>query len=248
LHTPEFVARPNLDGRMITPAATGPVVADRTGAGPDSDGDAILDVADKCPLEGEAYNGFEDVDGCPDRGMVVVTDANIRILEQIYFRKDSAELQAESRQILDAVAAVLASNPDITRVDVAGHASEDEADPWGLSTRRASAVRTALVAKGVAVERLSLVPFGPTRPIDLKTSERNRRVEFEIAKRGSVPPPTDGIEAKAAARTLKPPSIPKAAAGTVRYVLGEPVTITRGSSTLVSILNARVPGEDVFLF
>jgi OmpA-OmpF porin, OOP family len=32
----------------------------------DKDGDGILDPDDKCPDKPENYNGFEDVDGCPD--------------------------------------------------------------------------------------------------------------------------------------------------------------------------------------
>src|SRR5438105_2382562 len=32
----------------------------------DTDGDGILDKVDKCPLEPEDKDGFEDEDGCPD--------------------------------------------------------------------------------------------------------------------------------------------------------------------------------------
>jgi hypothetical protein len=37
-------------------------------------------------------------------------------------------------------------------------------------------------------------------------------------------------------------------AGAVRYALSEPVSIRRGASAMVSILNQRVPGRDVLLF
>lgn len=47
----------------------------------DADRDRIVDVNDKCPTDPENYNGFEDEDGCPDTGRVVVTAANIVILE-----------------------------------------------------------------------------------------------------------------------------------------------------------------------
>ena len=33
---------------------------------PDSDGDGFLDNVDACPLEPENFNGFQDLDGCPD--------------------------------------------------------------------------------------------------------------------------------------------------------------------------------------
>ncbi|MGZ5970434.1 MAG: hypothetical protein ACXWP4_22345 [Polyangiales bacterium] len=38
----------------------------------DTDGDGILDVDDKCPSEPEDKDGFEDADGCPDKGKVVI--------------------------------------------------------------------------------------------------------------------------------------------------------------------------------
>ena len=41
---------------------------------------------------------------------------------------------------------------------------------------------------------------------------------------------------------------PVPVAGTVRYALSEPVSIRRGASAMVSILNQRVPGHDVFLY
>jgi hypothetical protein len=41
---------------------------------------------------------------------------------------------------------------------------------------------------------------------------------------------------------------PAAVAGSVRFELGEPVSIPRGASTMVAILNKSVTGEDVFLF
>src|SRR4029453_16972992 len=34
----------------------------------DGDGDGIVDRLDKCPKEKEIFNGFEDEDGCPDKG------------------------------------------------------------------------------------------------------------------------------------------------------------------------------------
>jgi large repetitive protein len=45
------------------PKAPAPVVPP---APVDSDGDGLLDAQDKCPLEAEDKDGFEDEDGCPD--------------------------------------------------------------------------------------------------------------------------------------------------------------------------------------
>lgn len=42
---------------------------------PDRDGDGIPDAVDKCPDEPENFNGFDDVDGCPERVPAEVSDA-----------------------------------------------------------------------------------------------------------------------------------------------------------------------------
>ena len=37
----------------------------------DTDKDGYPDITDSCPLEPETFNGFEDLDGCPDTGAVI---------------------------------------------------------------------------------------------------------------------------------------------------------------------------------
>ena len=53
-----------------------------------------------------------------------------------------------------------------------------------LSQRRAEAVRTALVSRGVAAERVIAEGFGPDKPLADNTSDegraRNRRIEIKI--------------------------------------------------------------------
>ena len=42
----------------------------------DADGDRIVDAADACPQEAEAYNGSDDEDGCPDcANHIILTEA-----------------------------------------------------------------------------------------------------------------------------------------------------------------------------
>lgn len=150
----------------------------------DNDADRIADAQDRCPNEPETYNGTEDEDGCPDRGHVIVEEMSITILDKVYFPRGSGRLEARSLPIIDAVAATLQGNPQITQVEVGGHASDDEGDAWTLSADRAGAVRAALVQRGVPSARLTVRPFGSTQPIDARATpdarERNRRVEFRI--------------------------------------------------------------------
>jgi outer membrane protein OmpA-like peptidoglycan-associated protein len=108
------------------------------------------------------------------------------IKEQVKFGFDSAVIGAESAGVLDEVAAVLLAHPEIGRLEVQGHSDDvgDLAYNLYLSQLRADAVVTALAGRGVAVERLSAVGYGATRPVHRNDSESgrsaNRRVQFEI--------------------------------------------------------------------
>jgi outer membrane protein OmpA-like peptidoglycan-associated protein len=155
---------------------------------PDNDEDRILDVDDRCPNEPESYNGTEDEDGCPDTGSVIIEENSIVILEKIYFETDSAEIQARSFPIIDAVAATLVGNPHITLVEVQGHADERSSDEYNirLTRDRAASVVEALVQRGVDRSRLRSAGYGERCPLDPRHNEeaweRNRRVEFKIIR------------------------------------------------------------------
>ena len=226
----------------------------------DNDRDRVSDHDDKCPNEPETYNGLEDDDGCPDRGRarVVVTDSAIEVLDMIYFVKGKGDIKPESTPILDAVAQTLRGNPTIVKIEVGGHASGDEPEGWALASRRAAAVRQALIDRGVEPKRLVIVPYGATRPLSKGHNDaahaKNRRVDFLIAQRQEevrVESPRKApmrIDPKTAAASVHTASKPAEVAGAVRYELTEPVTIRKGSSSMVSILNKPISAEDVYLF
>jgi outer membrane protein OmpA-like peptidoglycan-associated protein len=160
---------------------------------PDNDKDRILDVDDSCPNDPETYNGFEDEDGCPDRGSVIIEENQIIILEKIYFATDSAEILQRSYPIVDAVAATLIGNPQITLVEVQGHADERGADDYNirLTADRAASVVQALGQRGVDLNRLRSAGYGERCPIDPAHNatawDKNRRVEFKIIRTDAGP-------------------------------------------------------------
>jgi outer membrane protein OmpA-like peptidoglycan-associated protein len=164
---------------------------------PDNDQDHVVDACDLCPNEAEVYNGVEDLDGCPDQALVRITQNRIVVIEHIYFDKDSARIQDVSLPILDAVAAVMRDYPQLTSVEVQGHASRQERRPTELAQRRAEAVRDALVQRGVEPARLVARGYGLDRPIDTNDTAtgraRNRRADFRIlamdAPAPAGPPP-----------------------------------------------------------
>jgi OmpA-OmpF porin, OOP family len=175
---------------------------------PDNDKDRILDVDDTCPNDPETYNGFQDEDGCPDRGSVIIEENEILILEKIYFATDSAEILSRSFPIVDAVAATLIGNPQITLVEVQGHADERGADDYNLrlTSDRAASVVHALGQRGVDLKRLRSGGYGERCPVDPKHTpeawDKNRRVEFKIIRTDTGP---TGVEvACPAAKDLVP--------------------------------------------
>jgi outer membrane protein OmpA-like peptidoglycan-associated protein len=102
----------------------------------------------------------------------------------------------KSFPLLNNVADVIKSHPDITKVQVEGHTDSrgnDDANQ-SLSERRAQSVVKYLISRGVAAERLTAVGFGESKPIaDNNTNagrSTNRRVEFVIIGNAS------GIENK----------------------------------------------------
>ncbi len=293
LHTPTYVDRPDVTGKLVSPVVTGRVENEKVGAGgsdkdddqianindlcpndpedkdgfededgcpdPDNDKDRIPDRNDKCPNEPETYNGFDDDDGCPDRGRVVVTASAIEILDMVYFAKGSDAVKRESMPIVDAIAATLIGNPTIKLIELQGHADGSEADSYGISARRAAAVQAVLMAKGVPPSRLTVQGYGATQPIDKASTDgaraKNRRVAFLILKRTddesdrprntSSPPPISTQTVQASARTS---TRPVEVAGAVRYEIATPVSVARGASTMVAILNKSINAEDAYLW
>jgi outer membrane protein OmpA-like peptidoglycan-associated protein len=184
---------------------------------PDNDGDGILDVDDQCPNEPGTpeNNGCPDPDrdgdgvpdrvdncpdepgtvenhGCQDAQLVVIGAGQLEILEKVYFKTGSHKLQKRSFALLDNVAEVMNSHPEIEIIRVEGHSDATGSLKFNmrLSKQRANTVVRYLVGRGkVTRERLISEGFGPTRPLvpDATTKEeraQNRRVEFHIVDTG----------------------------------------------------------------
>ncbi|MDE0882462.1 MAG: OmpA family protein, partial [Myxococcota bacterium] len=89
---------------------------------------------------------------------------------------------------LDQVADAMITNK-IRKVLVEGHTDDVGASSTNmrLSQKRADAVRSYLISKGVSGDVLDAIGFGETRPlVDKKTRAAragNRRVEFKIVER-----------------------------------------------------------------
>ena len=120
---------------------------------PDNDADGVLDACDKCPNEPETYNGFEDEDGCPDRGKVIVVH-DIQIIPLVLFAKNATRPLPEATAVIDAMAAVMKSHPELELVALVGGATSDEAKPDALSLARAQQTLAMIGQRGVDARRL----------------------------------------------------------------------------------------------
>jgi OmpA-OmpF porin, OOP family len=147
----------------------------------DNDKDTVPDVLDQCP--NEIGSTTQEPLGCPGNRLVVVTDCEVKITQQLHFEFNKDKIRAESFPVLDAVVDVLNKNPKIT-LDVQGHTDNRGSAGYNkdLSNRRAHSVMRYLITHGMASSRLTATGYGMERPIVDNNSEANRalnrRVQF----------------------------------------------------------------------
>lgn len=103
--------------------------------------------------------------------------------QTVFFDFDSAVLKGSEKAKADVVAAHLKANP-FDAVKIEGHCDERGTEEYNrsLGERRALAVREALIAAGVAPDRVDTISFGEDKPLvpghDEAAYKQNRRGEF----------------------------------------------------------------------
>lgn len=149
---------------------------------PDNDGDTVPDVLDQCP--NTMGSAEQEPLGCPTQpALVVVTDCEVKITQQIHFAFNKAKIRPASFPVLDAVVQVLVANPSI-KLDIQGHTDNIGGAHYNktLSDKRAASVRRFIVSQGVSPARLTSQGYGFERPLVPNDSDRNRalnrRVQF----------------------------------------------------------------------
>ncbi len=183
----------------------------------DNDGDGLSDKVDQCPNDPEDKDNFEDDDGCPDLdndkdgfadkddacpdvpgvapdgcpkkyNLVVVTAQKIELKQTVFFDFNKASIKSVSFALLNEVAQAMVDNPTI-KVEIGGHTDSVGNDAFNLklSQSRAESVRTYLIKRGIASNRMVPKGFGENVPIADNRTEagrsQNRRVEFLITER-----------------------------------------------------------------
>jgi outer membrane protein OmpA-like peptidoglycan-associated protein len=133
-------------------------------------------------------NPLDPSDDVPKVEQELKTEVNVPIvLDGIVFKTGSAEITPVSEEILMQAFNTLDRHPEIF-VDIQGHTDNvgKHDSNMKLSKRRADAVKTWLVNKGIVSNRITTTGFGPDKPIAPNTTDegkqKNRRIEFMRTK------------------------------------------------------------------
>lgn len=234
---------------VVPPAPPPPACSDRL----DNDGDGLIDYpadpgcestgdddetdpppACKTPPPGEAVS----LDGCGVGDVIVLRGVN--------FDFDKSTLTVNARSLLDGVAEALARRPDV-QVEVGGHTDAKGSDSYNerLSDRRAKSVKTYLVSRGVAAERMTTRGYGESQPVAGNETdegrELNRRVELKVTASDGGVSVAPSVPQPATAPAASPAPMPAAAANASAVTLIDrafsPASITVPAGTTVTWTN-----------
>jgi flagellar motor protein MotB len=93
-----------------------------------------------------------------------------------------SDLRSPSRDQVSRIAAIVVANPGL-RVEVEGHSDTENNAP--IASKRAEAVRQALIGRGMSPNSVTSRSLGNTRPVMSNTTaagrEANERVEIVIS-------------------------------------------------------------------
>ncbi|MCO4743239.1 MAG: OmpA family protein [Proteobacteria bacterium] len=124
-----------------------------------------------------------------------IVGEQVIVTAPILFFVNTADLKPESTEAMEAIAELMADDPQIGHLVIEGHASAEGTYEYNydLSARRARAIHEALMEQGVHKTRISYRGMGEVEPIvegeDEDALAANRRVEFHIINRRT---PGDG--------------------------------------------------------
>lgn len=142
---------------------------------------------------------FEDINLTPKRKG---DGLKLNLAERLQFASRKDDVPDDAKPVLDGVARVLVDNPDYL-IQVVAHTDDrgDSGYNMRLSQRRADAVKTYLVERGIEEVRLIALGLGETEPLAPAKGRRptraeraqNRRVELLIEPM-ALPTPDTGTQ------------------------------------------------------
>ncbi len=135
----------------------------------------------------QEINVYLDKIKLPEIGQTKKETAPV-VLKNIFFESGSAQLLDISEFEINKLYDILTESPEAT-IRITGHTDDvgSEDDNQVLSLNRATAVKNALVEKGVETNRVIVQGLGEAKPIDSNDTEigrqNNRRVEFVLIRK-----------------------------------------------------------------
>ncbi len=169
----------------------------------DNDGDGFADAVDKCPNDAETVNGVDDDDGCPDvRGTTGPEERADRIdLKggQVVFTRNTNNLTAGAKQLLNQVAAIIKARKLTVRIEVhvplgtkangAAAVNAQKKKDKVTAQARAKVIADYLATQGVTPQQLQAVGIGSDRPLGSANASDpvNERTDFIKAQQGGTP-------------------------------------------------------------
>lgn len=120
-------------------------------------------------------------------GVAAVAENSTILLNNLFFDLEKATLRPESFPELDRIVALMNEKPAMT-IEIAGHTdvTGSEAFNLSLSKKRANAVAQYLKDKQIDKDRMTVLFFGESKPMESNDTregrKKNRRVEFKILK------------------------------------------------------------------
>lgn len=135
-----------------------------------------------------AGSGAPVTDDAINSGAADSDSGNAMGLQTIHFPYDSFDIVGENTGILKNNVKVLKDNPTLN-VQIEGHCDERGGSQYNLALgeKRANAVKTRLVAGGVAGSRITIISMGKEHPLVQGTGEdvwaKNRRANFVITSK-----------------------------------------------------------------
>lgn len=149
----------------------------------DTDGDGIYDKDDVCIDE----IGTKANNGCPEEVIKKLQSSLNEYAKVILFESGTSTLQSASKETLDKIVEVLNQYPS-AKFTIEGHTDSIGTYEKNqiLSEKRANAVKSYLIEKGIDSTRLSAIGFGEKKPIATNMykhgRKQNRRVEINLVK------------------------------------------------------------------
>ncbi len=136
-------------------------------------------------MDGSEYGGNAvggvDSTAVPGSQQDLVNNAG----DLVFFGYDSADLDGQSRSVLESQARWLQTYPNLY-ITLEGHADERGTREYNLALgeRRANATKNYLIAMGVSSSRINVLSYGKERPLlvgaDTASWAQNRRAHTRV--------------------------------------------------------------------